>query len=478
MSNRDEQWWTYHTYISILKCHVSRLRAPPPLLPFAAAAVSSAFGFPSFDSQLHAKQFCLSFSLPLSLSLSLSFSLSPSLCLCTYVVMLSIEMFALGLVSSQRLPLGSLCTSPPYSQLAVCAICRLEMNLLNPWHSIHFNSLAFHRFRASFVPFLMSVDLAGGTALYCRQAPEEGGATCFADAASAWEGLAFDQQRYLLLLGTIDTSRDNYATYAIYDTMPPMLWNRSEKSEKIYTADCCWRWTIWLRKGSTLHTSPAPLWSLLLVRTFKENDSGIFRVRSHGPTQETGLHLQLGPPWCQAAKAQSWLSDAYRGGPVEDSGWDDFMHFHAVSVGWNLVEIESPFPWWVKIPLNNFWMSQNGSKFLSTNARCRHFSWRLWRLWLLWLLWLLCPAQSLQERKRNPPRRVPLSLQHPETGRRAIYGINSSTCFVVEKGQEPRLILFSLLISTNHLSILNFTQKGWWNFPGSQRFACGAYNGE
>lgn len=120
------------------------------------------------------------------------------------------------MVSSQRLPLDSLCTSPPYSRLAVCTICRLEMNLLNPWHSIHLNSLAFHRFRASFVPFLMSVDLAGGTALYCRQAPEEGGATCFADAASAWEGLAFDQQRHLLLLGTIDISRDNYATCAIY----------------------------------------------------------------------------------------------------------------------------------------------------------------------------------------------------------------------------------------------------------------------
>ena len=84
------------------------------------------------------------------------------------------------------------------------------MNLLNPWHSIHLDILAFHRFRASFVPFLISVDLAGGTALYCRQAPVEGGATCFADAASAWEGLASDQQQHLLLLGTIDTSQDNY----------------------------------------------------------------------------------------------------------------------------------------------------------------------------------------------------------------------------------------------------------------------------
>ena len=94
------------------------------------------------------------------------------------------------------------------------------MNLLNPWHFIRLDSLAFHRFRASFVPFLISVDLAGGTALYCRQAPEEGGATCFADAASAWEGLTSDQQQHLLLLGTIDTSRDNSATYATYALEP------------------------------------------------------------------------------------------------------------------------------------------------------------------------------------------------------------------------------------------------------------------
>ncbi|CAL1169316.1 unnamed protein product [Cladocopium goreaui] len=105
-----------------------------------------------------------------------------------------------------------------------------------------------------------------GTALYCRQAPEEGGATCFADAASAWEGLAFDQQRHLLKL------------------------------------DC--------------------------ICSLAHHDA---KLRKRNP---------------------------------------DY------------------------------------------------------------------PMLTEEERKRNPPRRVPLSLQHPETGRRAIYGINSSTCFVVEKGQE------------------------------------------
>jgi len=41
-----------------------------------------------------------------------------------------------------------------------------------------------------------------------------------------------------------------------------------------------------------------------------------------------------------------------------------------------------------------------------------------------------------QERCRNPARRVPLCLQHPETNQHSIYGINSSTCSLVDKGQE------------------------------------------
>mmetsp|Transcript_50576 Transcript_50576/g.149218 ORF Transcript_50576/g.149218 Transcript_50576/m.149218 type:complete len:159 (+) Transcript_50576:1000-1476(+) len=34
-------------------------------------------------------------------------------------------------------------------------------------------------------------------------------------------------------------------------------------------------------------------------------------------------------------------------------------------------------------------------------------------------------------RAANPPRRVPLVLQHPVTRRRALYGMNSSTCAVL-----------------------------------------------
>lgn len=49
------------------------------------------------------------------------------------------------------------------------------------------------------------------------------------------------------------------------------------------------------------------------------------------------------------------------------------------------------------------------------------------------------PMLTDEERRRNPPRRVPLSLKHPETGKRAIYGINSSTCFVIAQNQVPGL---------------------------------------
>ena len=40
-----------------------------------------------------------------------------------------------------------------------------------------------------------------GTALFCRQAPPRGGATCFADAVAAWEALPPEQQQRLEMLG-------------------------------------------------------------------------------------------------------------------------------------------------------------------------------------------------------------------------------------------------------------------------------------
>mmetsp|Transcript_7027 Transcript_7027/g.11320 ORF Transcript_7027/g.11320 Transcript_7027/m.11320 type:complete len:356 (-) Transcript_7027:32-1099(-) len=43
------------------------------------------------------------------------------------------------------------------------------------------------------------------------------------------------------------------------------------------------------------------------------------------------------------------------------------------------------------------------------------------------------PTEAL--RVANPPRRVPLVLQHPETGTKALYGWNSSTCCIVPKGE-------------------------------------------
>ena len=46
------------------------------------------------------------------------------------------------------------------------------------------------------------------------------------------------------------------------------------------------------------------------------------------------------------------------------------------------------------------------------------------------------PVLSPEQRAANPAQRVPLVLYHPDTGKPALYGMNSSTCTVVPKGQE------------------------------------------
>lgn len=45
------------------------------------------------------------------------------------------------------------------------------------------------------------------------------------------------------------------------------------------------------------------------------------------------------------------------------------------------------------------------------------------------------PLLSEAARKANPPQRVPMVLTHPLTGRRALYGLNGSTCAVLPKGE-------------------------------------------
>jgi len=46
------------------------------------------------------------------------------------------------------------------------------------------------------------------------------------------------------------------------------------------------------------------------------------------------------------------------------------------------------------------------------------------------------PILTPQQRAANPPNRVPLVLTHPVTGEPALYGLNSSTCAVLPKGEE------------------------------------------
>lgn len=45
------------------------------------------------------------------------------------------------------------------------------------------------------------------------------------------------------------------------------------------------------------------------------------------------------------------------------------------------------------------------------------------------------PVLTPEQRAANPPRRAPMVLRHPLTGRRALYGMNSSTCEILPKGE-------------------------------------------
>ncbi|MCF3628304.1 TauD/TfdA family dioxygenase [Thalassospiraceae bacterium LMO-SO8] len=46
------------------------------------------------------------------------------------------------------------------------------------------------------------------------------------------------------------------------------------------------------------------------------------------------------------------------------------------------------------------------------------------------------PVLTPEQRKENPPNRVPLVLKHPVTGKPSLYGLNSSTCAIVPIGQD------------------------------------------
>lgn len=45
------------------------------------------------------------------------------------------------------------------------------------------------------------------------------------------------------------------------------------------------------------------------------------------------------------------------------------------------------------------------------------------------------PILTPEQRAANPPNRVPIVLNHPSTGRPALYGLNSSTCAIVRRGE-------------------------------------------
>ena len=86
------------------------------------------------------------------------------------------------------------------------------------------------------------------------------------------------------------------------------------------------------------------------------------------------------------------------------------------------------------------------------------------------------PVLTEEQRAANPPNRVPVVLKHPVSGVPALYGLNSSTCAIVPKGEpidqagldkwdlegvedESVLIIRDLL---PHITSPSFTVKWSW----------------
>ena len=253
----------------------------------------------------------------------------------------------------------------------------------------------------------------------------------------------------------------------------------------------CWCSGIWLPKGSALHTSLAHLAPCSLLPgtgTFKENDSGI-GSGAMVPLRKLDCICSLAHHDAKLRKRNPDYPMLTEEDPLKNQ--DEMMSCVFMLFLWveTFLKLNPPSP-----DESNTVGEHECPRMDPNSVQMKDIEDTGTSLEGHWLLWLLCPAQFLQERKRNPPRRVPLSLQHPETGRRAIYGINSSTCFVMERGQEPRLIYvihcytlhcythlysLSLLILSylrcmhHHIFHLEFYPKRWWSFPWSQRFACG-----
>jgi taurine dioxygenase len=89
------------------------------------------------------------------------------------------------------------------------------------------------------------------------------------------------------------------------------------------------------------------------------------------------------------------------------------------------------------------------------------------------------PVLTPEQRAANPPNRVPVVLKHPVSGELALYGMNSSTCAVLPKGQDisPEQLDICDLEGIEHESVLilrdllpfvtrpDFTVKWAWQ-PG------------
>ena len=70
------------------------------------------------------------------------------------------------------------------------------------------------------------------------------------------------------------------------------------------------------------------------------------------------------------------------------------------------------------------------------------------------------PILTPEQRAANPPNRVPLVLRHPVSGEKALYGLNSSTCAILPKGEEisPEILDICDLEGDEHESVQIFAR--------------------
>jgi alpha-ketoglutarate-dependent taurine dioxygenase len=98
--------------------------------------------------------------------------------------------------------------------------------------------------------------------------------------------------------------------------------------------------------------------------------------------------------------------------------------------------LELPLPWWGLGLIGEQEEKQIELEGLEAICSLTHHDYKIYRLTHNDQLPPADEGPLVAEAVRwaNPPRRAPIVLTHPETGKKCLYGLNGSTCAIVKKG--------------------------------------------